>query len=368
MTREEEAIATVRDRTSPEERFFLQALSSFVHHGDGRDVPTPPEGLRWDRVNQLVQVNNVGPVFHLLLSGRGLPLPLEAWGQVRMQVLFANIQKLRLAVRLFGLLEAAGVAAVGLRGVSLAHGTYPDPGLRPMKDLDILVDPDKGPQIEEALAAAGFTPSNRLRSQLVYTVGGVEIELHLSLLTAKRYRAAFDAGELLSSRVRVQTAEGAIYRLPPEQELLELVAHAFVHHELQGLTRMLDIALVMSRPGLDWMAVGSWCRTARLSNMYRFTLSLADALFRPGSTTYRGAIDAKLPRGADRLFASYSRQYLGGDSLLHHACRKRNLFYVAERPGVKLNQFWRLFSASHFREMRLVAGRNAQRKAPAAGR
>jgi hypothetical protein len=159
---------------------------------------------------------------------------------------------------------------------------------------------------------------------------------------------------MLDARVRIGAAEGIIYRLPIEHELIELVAHAFVHHELQGFTRIMDIALVMARPGIDWEAIGTWCRNARLSNMYLFTLSFADALFGGGDEAFRKHIHAKLPWRAGRLFASYAKLYFGGDNLLHYFCRKKNMFYVAERPGVKLNQFWRLFSASHFREMKQI--------------
>lgn len=349
---EQRIMNKLRHRLSREERFVLDAAGAFVRGGRAEDVEAPA-GLDGNRVAQIVHINNIGPVVHYLFRERGFPLPgMDAWGQVRMRVLFANVQKLRLAVRIFGILDRAGIRSVGLRGVTLANLYYPEAALRPMKDLDILVDADAGPGILAAMAAAGYETTNRLRSQLVYVIDGVEIEIHLSLLTAKRYRAAFDSRLMLDARVRVETAEGIVYRLPVEQELIELVAHAFVHHELQGFTRIMDIALVMARPGIDWEAIGRWCRDARLSNMYLFTLSLADALFETGNDAFRRHISAKLPFGADRLFASYGKLYFGGDNVLHYFCRKRNMFYVAERPGVKLNQFWRLFSASHFREMK----------------
>ncbi|MHB8844967.1 MAG: nucleotidyltransferase family protein [Nitrospirota bacterium] len=344
----------LRQYLSPEERFVLDASGAFVRGGKTGDTEAAA-GLDVSRIAQIVHINNIGPVFHYLFRERGFSLPgMDGWGQLRMRVLFANIQKLRLAVRIFGILEKAGIRSVGLRGVTLANLYYPEAALRPMKDLDILVDADAGPGVLAAMSAAGYETTNRLRSQLIYVIDGVEIEIHLSLLTAKRYRAAFDSRLLLDARVRVETAEGVIYRLPIEHELIELVAHAFVHHELQGFTRIMDIALVMARPETDWKAIGRWCRDAQLSNMYLFTLSLADALFETGNDAFRRHIDAKLPFGAGRLFSSYGKLYFGGDNLLHYACRKKNMFYVAERPGVKLNQFWRLFSASHFREMKQV--------------
>lgn len=336
---------------SPEELFLLGTLRSFVLHGDGREALERPSGLRWDRVAQLVHVNNIGPVVHHCFRDRPLPLRDHGrWGQVRMKQLFDNLRTLRTAVRLFRLFEDAGIRSVGLRGVTLAHLHYPDAGLRPMKDLDILVDARDHGQVIEALQRDGLEPSNRLRSQVVYVIDGIEVEVHLSLLTAKRYRAVFDRDALLAARTAAATAEGGVYRLTPEDELLELVAHAFVHHELQGLGRMLDIALVMNRPGLDWDRIVRWCEASRLSNMVLFTLAFTDRLFgldlRPEERFGR-----KLPLWSRTMFRSYLRLYLGGDNPLDYLCRMRCLLYAAERPVTKMNQFFRFFSKRYAKDL-----------------
>ena len=67
-----------------------------------------------------------------------------------------------------GALRAAGVELVALKGAALAFSHYPDPALRPMGDLDLLLrDPRDLTRATEALAGAGWralfdTPRHRV--------------------------------------------------------------------------------------------------------------------------------------------------------------------------------------------------------------
>ncbi len=343
-----------------EERFLLRSFRAFVRRSP-ESADGLPDGFDRGRISQFCHVNQMGPVVHYLFRTRPLPLrEFDHWGKLRMRQLLENDRKLRIAVRLFRAFERAGMRSVGLRGLTLAQLHYPDPGLRPMKDLDLLVDGRDHDHVAEALRPDGLEPAKRLRSQVVYAIDGVEVEVHLSLLTAKRYRAAFGRDELLRSRIPVATQAGEIFRLGLEEELLELVAHAFVHHELQGFGRMIDIALVMDREDLDWDAVVRWCRRARLTNMFLFTLAFIDRLFGLGRDP-ESRFGRRLPAWSARTFDSYLRLYFGGDSLSHYARRMRNMFYAAERPETKINQFWRMFSSKYVKDMLYLAHKD---KAP----
>ena len=56
-------------------------------------------------------------------------------------------------------LRAAGVEVVAIKGAALAFFHYPDPALRPMGDLDLLLrDPRDLERATAALVAAGWTP------------------------------------------------------------------------------------------------------------------------------------------------------------------------------------------------------------------
>lgn len=335
---------------SAEEAFVQQAMRSFILRE--RIPDALPAGLDWDRVGQVVSINNIGPIVHSLFSRQGLPLrDMAAWGKTRQLLLFSNMKKLDIAARLFDLFEEEGIRSVGLRGLTLAHSYYPDPGLRPMKDLDILVGISDRERIADVMSSRGHRAAKNLRTQMVYLIDGVEVELHLSLLTTKRYRDVLDAETLLGSRSRAPVGRGFIYRLSAEHELLELVAHAYVHHELQGFVRMLDIALVMQDPSIDWTAVARWCGSRRVTNMYLFTLSFVASLFGLDQARVGGYYDRRLPASAVRMFESYRKPYFGGDTIGHYLARKRSLLYAAEHPSVKMRQILRLFSSSTVRDI-----------------
>jgi hypothetical protein len=61
-------------------------------------------------------------------------------------------------------LEAAGVRAMLLKGVPLVVQCYPEVGLRPMEDVDVLVEPDRAADAVVALERAGW-PSDSTRDR-----------------------------------------------------------------------------------------------------------------------------------------------------------------------------------------------------------
>jgi hypothetical protein len=53
-------------------------------------------------------------------------------------------------------LASAGVGATVIKGMHTARALFPEPGTRPMSDVDLVIEPHDVPAAEEALAAAGF--------------------------------------------------------------------------------------------------------------------------------------------------------------------------------------------------------------------
>ncbi|MCA1662354.1 MAG: nucleotidyltransferase family protein [Novosphingobium sp.] len=124
-----------------------------------------PEGgvsdAQWDAIAAMAAAHRLEPLLHWRAQQSQCALPAEiaaAWdGAHRGAALAALAQQaaLRLAVERLG---AAGVAAVALKGVRLAWRDYPAPGLRPMRDLDLLVPAARALDAAAVLAEAGFEP------------------------------------------------------------------------------------------------------------------------------------------------------------------------------------------------------------------
>lgn len=100
--------------------------------------------LLWHHINRL---DAVASVPHEIVSY------LDAWSRVsrvRSNLIFDELRGLTRH------LDNAGVAYFLLKGSALAPTLYPDPELRPMFDIDLMVRPDHVPHVRRLLADRGF--------------------------------------------------------------------------------------------------------------------------------------------------------------------------------------------------------------------
>lgn len=331
-------------------KFTRDVLRCFVVHCP--EELKIPDQLDWDRLAHVVLHYNLGSIFAYVLNSDSVPAGLRnSWNEWRMRCLFSNIRSLKTACKLFSTLEKAGISAVGLRGLTLSHFSYPDPGLRPMRDVDILIAPSDRHRIVDLMKSQGFIPAQILRTQFVYHIDGTIFEVHWSLLNIKRYRSAVDSEAFVKSRRKIPTPEGSVYCLSKEKELLGLVAHAFVHHELDRILQIVDIALYMMRADIDWKYITSWCRQAHMTNIFLFTLTFVNYFFNLHLERRLEVFGQSLPQGTSKTFESYIVRLFDRDTIFDHLRRKKNLFFVAEQPIVKLKQALRLIAPDEVRDL-----------------
>jgi hypothetical protein len=330
-----------------EEQFLSRALHDFIYQ-----KPThlsQPTKLDWNRIDALIFHYNLMPIFHFLYKAPPIdPERIQRWHRVRINFLRRNILVLKTAADLFSTFEQNGIATVGLRGLNLAHFFYPDPGLRPMRDVDILFNPRDRHKLKNVLESRGYAADRVLRSQLVYTINQIIFEFHWSFLTAKRYRAAVDSAWLINSRIPKKTSEGLVFCLPREQELISVVAHGFIHHELDSIISLIDLGLLMTDPNLDWDFIVAWCRERRLTNLFVFVLSFANRLLMLNREEYLLRFNRPLPADITDTFEAYAAAIWGRYTFRSRLLRIKTLFYVAEHPFTKLRQFLRLIHPQEF--------------------
>lgn len=161
-----------------------------------------------------------------------------------------------------------GLPVILLKGAALARSLYPDPGLRPMKDLDLLVHPA---DLERAVALAGelgyrqegpeITPGFERRfsnHKVLFKQPSrlICLELHWRLM------GTFECGiRDLEDRFWAQVEPlqpGALYAftLKPAAQILFLCAHAFLGHGPGRVTLRwladLDRLIRLVGSNLDW--------------------------------------------------------------------------------------------------------------------
>jgi hypothetical protein len=148
----------------------------------------------WESVPTQAEPHGMAPLLYVHLKAAGVQLPRDVKRTLQGLVLrHREINRVRMRVLrdILSTYDGAGIQALVLKGAALAHLVYPEPGLRPMSDLDILVPGSELWRAQRLLAESGFDaplPSSRalphrhLGGAIRRTEGlSIHVELHYKL-------------------------------------------------------------------------------------------------------------------------------------------------------------------------------------------
>lgn len=327
--------------------FIQESLAAYIKN---KGSVTPTDNLNWRELQAIVRGRNLGSLFAFCHNSSLLPPPvLQEWEQQKMRTSLQNLAKLKVTTDITAIAERAGVRVVAMRGIVLAHNLYQDPAMRPMHDTDLLIRPSDKEQFLTAMREEGFEPTDFFRSQYVYKIQGVVVEVHWELLSNKRYREKIDSDILVATATKQETENGFYYTLSDRWEIIGLITHAFTHHNLSQLYSLIDIALYMHDKDIDWQDIAVWSRKMGLSRMVLLTLGFVNNFFgleidEPVLTSFNLRTDK-----VARYYPFYMEQTLGKITLKTHIGIKQSQFYVAETCMNKFREFLRLLSAKELR-------------------
>jgi hypothetical protein len=113
----------------------------------------------WEGIPVQAEAHGMAPLLYTHLKAAQIPIPFGA--QRELQGLYARHRHAsrvhtRILRDVLTTYNAAGIQALVLKGAALTHLIYPEPGLRPMSDLDILVSRSHLWQAQSLLAELGF--------------------------------------------------------------------------------------------------------------------------------------------------------------------------------------------------------------------
>ncbi len=191
-----------------------------------------------------------------------------------------------------------------LKGMHTARSYFPDPGARPLADIDLLVNPKELPATSAVLSTLGFTERRRtatpFRSEWVandlvaepslelnHVDNPWSIDLHTTL--ERRYfrgcTAGFDHREIVTQDL---THPGGVTLRTLAQPLLTafLAMHgSYALHQLQ-LIRIVELVMVMRQDSangtLDWVALAELLHRTGTSRFVYPAITLAEGLV-PGT-------------------------------------------------------------------------------------
>jgi hypothetical protein len=167
----------------------------------------------WEPLSAQAEAQGMAPLLYTHLKAAGIQPPRAVKRELQGLYLRhrqANRVRMRVLRDILAAYEAAGVQALVLKGAALVHLVYPEPGLRPMSDLDILVPGYQLRRAQRLLAELGFdapspagpTPPHRHLAAATLQSEGVtvQVEIHHKLLSDYVDHALSYARSLLTRR------------------------------------------------------------------------------------------------------------------------------------------------------------------------
>jgi hypothetical protein len=206
----------------------------------------------WESIVHLAKTEGAGPLLYAELSRAGrvglLPKPLQAslralYFSIRMK----NEQTIQELGALTSLFEQAGIPVVALKGICFALTIYPDTGVRPMVDLDLLVPTPKHSEALRLVQTLGYEAalpeaSPGLDALLNHAVclkkrtrPFTVLELHTTLVAEETFTHAVPVDWFWSQTEPLQSLGGRndhphLLMLTPTAQLLYACAHAMLQH------------------------------------------------------------------------------------------------------------------------------------------
>ena len=246
----------------PEQDLLLQLL----RRRSGGPYPTlDTNGIDWERLTRLA---GSGLAPYLLACLERVHLSDQVPGAVRDRLTaihrangMAHLLRLRALRGALAALDSAGIPAVVLKGMALAHLVYSEPTLRPMQDIDLWLPADQLEAGVDALRRAGlqfprrtfegrWTPGTAGRDDdraLEVPETPIFFELHGALPSWAGFPTGFvAAGWARATSVPLGDISARV--LAPEDLLLHVALHLSRRHLFRsGLLGVVDLALLIER-------------------------------------------------------------------------------------------------------------------------
>lgn len=263
---------------SPEFRVLLAAATPGPMD---RWTLTELDILHWDQLVELAKYHRVGGLLYERLSPFRQDVPEAAFAWLRSERQQTAAVEMAVKCQLSAIAEAftaSAVSAIAMKGAALIGTVYREAGLRPMIDLDLLVERQAIDGAVQALEAIRYRPGavphhlvayyargkHQHRVPLVHGKHPMAVELHERLTLGID---PFSTDEVFARSV--VSGWGAI-RLPDPTDLLFQVAVHFTEDRRAGsrraLAQLADLARTIDRQPVDWEALELRSRSYGLSN------------------------------------------------------------------------------------------------------
>jgi Uncharacterised nucleotidyltransferase len=246
----------------------------------------------WAGLAERAESHGLIPLLSAHLQAVGVALPSAIKQQVQgyyLQHAHATRAREQVLAELLTHYQGAGIEVLVLKGAALAQLVYPQPVLRPMRDIDILVRASDVYRAHALLAEVGFTPPSSPLAGLATdhhhlaaikrVVDGfsVSVEVHHAINLNQPGRPPREYAELAPAAQPLKIGGVAAYTLGCEDMLWHIYRHAFCMPAAYEPLRLIWVADLVSLVEA-WLDRIDWERVRRQYPAAYAILPLLDAL------------------------------------------------------------------------------------------
>ncbi len=343
---------------SIEQKYIREVLLSFIYQRPFPD--TSISSLNLAAIRKMTG-HCLGVLQHVVPEEHFKIITMSETSAVRLQSVHSAdyLKKEKVSAGLSGLLAGKNIPHAVIRGVATAS-CYPVPAVRSMSDIDILIPADCRDAVSDLLAKQGVPVSEHLRSQRVYLYKGIKIEVHERLITPNRFalqNAFFDDWPAHVKKIPAGNS-GNICVLSPEYGMVADVFHALVHHDLEKLIYVADIACRIRHDNLDWKEISDLVKRLGIEDYFSFTLGYTAWILGPQFLNELPPwLAEKINRIGSESYIPFWMRTSGCDSLGNFLSRRRQMYLLTESKTIRFKLAWRMCFGEDFHKAIQYMGR-----------
>ncbi len=298
MLREGVAIMNMR----PEEQLLLCCTRTKLSKDIQDEIrKVVNNGLDWDYVLQMGKAHGLAPLlyYHLHRIDHEHRISQPIMDQLH-NIYYSNLARnILLYDELRGILKSfkeKEIPVVALKGIALAELVYENVALRPMADVDLLVQKRNLPEVMKTLFKLGFEIQPQEKRVTIKYMNELHlvkrqenlhlpiliINIHWDLTAPVRFKGAtkINTQQMVLKARPGKVACSNILVMAPEDQILWVIYHATFQHPFIGLLQLCDVAelIKLKENELNWQILVKTSRNGRIATAVYYFLSLSRKL------------------------------------------------------------------------------------------
>lgn len=258
-------------------------------------------GLDWDYLLQIGKAHGLAPLlyYHLHRIDHEHRITQSIIDQLH-NIYYSNLARNILLhdelSRILKSFEEKEIPVVALKGIALAELVYKNVALRPMADVDLLVQKRNLSETMKTLFKLGFeilpqekrvtikymNESHLVKHQENLHLPILIINIHWDLTAPARFKGTtkINTQQMISRARPGKVAYSNILFMAPEDQILWVIYHATFQHPFIGLLQLCDVAelIKLNENELDWKSLVRRAKNERIATATYYLLSSAKKL------------------------------------------------------------------------------------------